>query len=462
MLGSGSKVRRMDRGFEGRRWSGAFGARGRAVLLACLGVALALGVVASSANSGMSFASPLNYATARAPFFVAIADLNGDGRPDLAVGAKTASVLLNRGNGTFAARRDYAGTVGAIGDLNGDGKPDLAAARAPATVSVLVNRGDGSFEPKRDYPTGSAGPPSSLAVGDLNGDGRLDVVTTNVLPSLTSTLSVLLNEGDGSFKAKGDCCPIPVPPTATAIGDLNGDGRPDLAAASEAADTVYVLTNRGDGSFRAARPYETDHGPLSVAIGDLSGDGKADLATANDNNESVSVLVNRGGGTFLPRRDYKTGGGASSLAIGDLNGDRKPEIASANDFRGTVSVLVNRGGRGFQRKLDYRAGKSPSSVAIGDLNGDGRRDVVTANKGSNTVSVLINTPGLCSVQDVQGKTLVTAKRTLARAGCRVGKVRRAYSKIFERGAVISVKPKPGTVLRKGGKVNLVVSRGRKP
>jgi eukaryotic-like serine/threonine-protein kinase len=75
--------------------------------------------------------------------------------------------------------------------------------------------------------------------------------------------------------------------------------------------------------------------------------------------------------------------------------------------------------------------------------------------------VLINTPGLCSVQDVRGKTLVTAKRTLARAGCRVGKVRRAYSKTFERGAVISERPKPGTVLRNGGKVNLVVSLGRK-
>ena len=123
-------------------------------------------------------------------------------------------------------------------------------------------------------------------------------------------------------------------------------------------------------------------------------------------------------------------------------------------------MLLNRGDGSFQAKLDYRTGRGPDSVAIGDLNGDGKPDLATAN-AANTVSVLLNTPGLCTVQNVKGKTLPAAKRTIARANCRVGKIRRAYSKTVKRGRVISQKPKPGTVLPGGGKVNLVVSRGRK-
>src|SRR5207237_952879 len=136
--------------------------------------------------------------------------------------------------------------------------------------------------------------------------------------------------------------------------------------------------------------------------------------------------------------------------------------ATAN-IGGTVSVLANRGDGSFHTKLDYASGHERWSVAIGDLNGDHKQDLTTANAdegGTGTVSVLLNTPGLCTVQDVKGKTLATAKRTIARANCRVGKIRRAYSKTVKRGRVISEKPKPGTVLPNRGKVNLVVSRGR--
>lgn len=122
------------------------------------------------------------------------------------------------------------------------------------------------------------------------------------------------------------------------------------------------------------------------------------------------------------------GGSPLSIAAGDLNGDRKPDLVTGNQEDGTVSVFVNNGDGSLQPRLDYRTGIEPLSIAIDDLNGDRRSDLATANARANTVSVLPNTPGLCVVQDVKGKALPATKRTIARAHCRVGKIRRTYSK----------------------------------
>jgi FG-GAP-like repeat/PASTA domain len=230
-----------------------------------------------------------------------------------------------------------------------------------------------------------------------------------------------------------------------------------------------VLLNSGDGSFKSKVDYPTGRHPGSVAIGDLNGDGKRDLTITNRSTNTVSVLLNSCDGSFQTKLDYATGRGPSSVAIGDLNGDDKRDLATANTRAGTVSVLLNKGAGSFQAKLDYRAGVRPppsarcgcgvlpASVAIRDLDGSGRPDLVTANTGPSTVSVLLNRPGLCTVQNVDGKTLPAATREIARANCRVGKIRPVYSKWVERGRVISQKPRFGAVLRGGGKVNLVVS-----
>ena len=223
---------------------------------------------------------------------------------------------------------------------------------------------------------------------------------------------------------------------------------------------VAALFASSAPSFAVARNYPAGREPASVATGDLNGDGKPDLATANNAAGTASVLLNKGDGSFRGSREYRTAFAPYSVAIGDLNGDGKPDLAIANGHpTNSVSVLVNRGNGRFLPNVDYRTGRGSSSVAIGDLNGDGKSDLATANGRANTVSVLINAPGLCTVQNVEGKRLSVAKRVIARANCRVGKTRRANSKAVERGRVISQKPRPGTVLPSGGKVELVASKG---
>ncbi len=132
-------------------------------------------------------------------------------------------------------------------------------------------------------------------------------------------------------------------PYSVAIGDLNGDGKPDLAVANASSNTVSVLLGNGNGTFGAKTDYGTGSYPYSVAIGDLSGDGKPDLAVANNYSNTVSVLLGNGYGTFGVKTDYGTGSGPNSVAIGDLNGEGKPDLAVENHLSITVSVLLGKG-----------------------------------------------------------------------------------------------------------------------
>src|SRR5205085_9007898 len=137
------------------------------------------------------------------PYQVVIADLNGDGRPDLVVADEfLVSVLLGNGDGTFQAATTYGpgGAFGhsvAVADVNGDASPDLVVGNS-GPVGVLLGRGNGIFLSAMNYPTG--GPTFWVAVADVNGDAKPDVLVSNQFFESTSNMSVLLGNGDGSFQ----------------------------------------------------------------------------------------------------------------------------------------------------------------------------------------------------------------------------------------------------------------------
>src|SRR5436190_2118903 len=178
-----------------------------------------------------------------------------------------------------------------------------------------------------------------------------------------------------------------------AICDVNGDGKHDLVVATSGAtaNSISVLLGNGNGSFGAMTDYPTASTPFFVAVGELNGDGKPDLVVANYDSNTLSVLLGDGDGSFGAKTIYGTGFAPSSVAVDDLNGDGKPDVVTANGSGGanSISVLLGNGNGSFASKVDYSTDFSPTAVAMGDLNGDVKPDVVASN--GTTVSVRLGT-----------------------------------------------------------------------
>jgi hypothetical protein len=287
----------------------------------------------------------------------------------------------------------------AVGDFNGDGVTDLAVANAGGTtasdlgtVAILLGNGDGTFGAAVTYPAGVH--PSSVAVGDFNGDGKPDLVVSNYG---SNNVSLLLGNGDGTFQAAINF-PVGSLPHFLAIGDFNGDGIPDLAVANSGSGTVSVLLGNGNGTFQAAVNMSAGDTPGSVAVGDFNGDGHMDLVIANFSvNGTVSVLLGNGDGTFQAAQNSPVGNGPSFFAVGDFNRDGVPDLAVVlfpiSGSINAVSILLGNGDGTFQAPQNYAVGANPVGVAVGDFNGDAILDLAVTNEGVNgwegSVSVLM-------------------------------------------------------------------------
>jgi hypothetical protein len=347
-------------------------------------------------NNGKGIlAAPLLYVADVGPIAVAAADFNGDGRADLVVAnndSTDVSVLFGRGNGTFVAARSYTAGGGhhsatvAAGNFNGDGLSDLAQVNAlRGTVSIFLNNGDGTFALTTALNPGLNGL-SDVVVADFNGDGRLDLAVNS-----GGTVAVFLGNGNGTFKR-------PIDSSSTnalgdlAVGDFNGDGKLDLVGTDSSDSLVDVLLGNGNGTFQSAVNLGVSGGPIAVAVADFNGDGKADLAVANNGDATVGVLLGNGDGTFGAQTTYAVGNSPTDVAAADLNNDGHPDLVVSNTdaFAGNVDVLLNNGAGTFAKAKAYVPGSTARSVAIGDVTGDGIPDIVAVDYyGKDIVTVLV-------------------------------------------------------------------------
>ncbi len=353
------------------------------------------------------FASPATpqVTVGTSPRSVAIGDFNGDGIQDFATAnfdSDNVSIRLGNGSGGFTADAEV--PVGtdprsvAIGDFNGDGKQDFATANNSSdNVSIRLGNGSGGFTSDATPEVTVGTNPSSVAIGDFNGDGIQDFATAN---GFSANVSIRLGNDSGGF------IPPATPevtvgffPLSIAIGDFNGDGNQDFATANGDSDDVSIRLGNGSGGFASPATPEVTVGPFpqSVAIGDFNGDGNQDFAAANNSSNDVSIRLGNGLGEFTsPATPQVTvGTGPYSVAIGDFNGNGNQDFAAANFNSNNASIRLGNGLGGFTSEAapEVTVGTNPSSVAIGDFNGDGKQDFATANADSNNVSILL---GICT------------------------------------------------------------------
>lgn len=370
---------------------------------------------AASQTAPVHFAKAVAYPSGGGlPWSTVVADVNGDGKPDLVVGNECAApdcpfgsvgVLLGNGDGTFqpATAFDSGGDSFslAVTDVNNDGNPDIVVLNtcngcANSLLSVLLGNGDGTFQAPVSYSTGGVLPGygAAVVIADVNGDGNPDLIATTA-----GGVAVLLSNGNGTFQSAVNYSSGGSDPVSVVVGDVNGDGRPDLVVANRDSSSVSVLLGNGDGTFQTAVTYSSGgEYPQSVAIGDLNGDGKLDLAVANGcrigkcSSGEVSVLLGNGDGTFQPPSSFNSVRRyAFSVAVGDVNGDGKPALVVASgcpptsyytecNYPGEVSVLLGNGDGTFQPPVSYYSGGwYPLSVAIADVNADTKPDLVVTS-----------------------------------------------------------------------------------
>ena len=373
------------------------------------------------------------------PYDVVIADLDGDGKPDIAIdngSSHTIEIYQNISAGGTITSSSFAppvilpiGTGGqntmVAADLTGDGKLDLLCDDENSNLLVVIknlctpgNITSNSFAPAVTFAVGTD--PRGVAVQDLDGDGKPEIVVPNCGDS---TLSIFRNTSTpGIIDTNSFAPPIVVAtglrPQNVMISDIDGDGQPDLVTVnnnyysnSSGMSVLRNISTPGNIALQSHVDFPGRQDTYCIAIGDLDGDGKPDVVIGSQgghgpNGDMVSIYRNTSTpgtittNSFAPEVDIAAGGWVNSVALGDLNGDGKLDIAAAMQIPSQMEVLINKSTPGsisnnsFDSPLVFASGYNANGIAVGDLNGDGMPDIAFANNYDGTLSIYQNLGGL--------------------------------------------------------------------
>ena len=314
-----------------------------------------------------------------------IADFDGDSNLDIASASTgTAGILFGNGAGGFRLAVGPAGR-GAFGvaraDLNNDGKQDVVA-MSNGGFAVMMGDGNGNLSAPANVTV-----PASSSVGpviaDFNDDTKLDVAVVDAShtgPGGLPRFHVALGDGLGGFGSIISTSFTADDPFAVSGGDLNGDGKTDLVTVNRGGNptTVSIALSDGTGHFAIQPnvPVGVSVNPIGVAFADFNKDSKMDIAVPSGG--SFSILLGNGGGGFAPAAQITTAH-ASSIRAADFNGDNKIDLAMVSEEQnGKTSVVLGDGSGGFGAPLQFSLGNFPSDLSVDDFNNDGKLDLAVA------------------------------------------------------------------------------------
>jgi hypothetical protein len=390
---------------------------------------------------------------------IAIADINGDGIPDL-VGSNGDSAL-GTGSGTFHKPVYYRLPALNIvtnyvvpADLRNNGLTDIVLQDGDGGISVLLNEGKGVYEDGEWLPV--AGAYGCAAAADFNGDGKPDLAMNS-----TAGISILLGTGEASKPFESGATLALTDAGCPVVGSLTGGGAADLLVPSN--QTVVAYLGNGGGGFTQASTTSTPGGGF-LAVGDFNHDGKLDFATSGN-----LLALGNGDGTFQTPVTFAPDlyGGFTNIAAGDLNGDGWTDLVVTQDTDSFIYVLLNNQQGGFTvTKIVAKDGESlidPTQIVLADLNGDGNLDIVTGSsyggvaiylgdgKGNFTYSAQLVIPtgvgggSVVWVSDVNGDGIPDLVVTQAEIGT-VGVFPGKGDGTFHTPYYVGAGPSPGDIL----------------